>query len=256
MSDKVNPRTGEKGTDGRLRAFRAKRRDYFTHGIDEYPLPVRALYTFALAVVYLFTLIRWRPRVEGLDAFVEHVRDHGSVIVMNHVSMCEPVVIVTALWRRGIRVRPLYKSEFDRIGPARFFFPRIGAISVVRGSADLTAIRACKDALLRGECVLVYPEGTRVKSDDQPVEIHGGFSMIAQMGKSDVVPMAVVGAADPYKTRPTRAKRPIIRIGAPVSFDSLAATGRKARMEEMERVAMERVYELRSELRDANPGLW
>lgn len=241
---------------GPMHAFRSSRRDYLTHGIDEFPLPMRLLYAFALAVVWAFACLRWHARVEGEDELVAHVRGRGSVLVMNHVSMLEPVIVVTRLWRRGVRVRPLYKSEFDRIGPARFFFPRIGAIPVVRDTADLTAVRAAKEALLRGECVLVYPEGTRVKDDEQKVEVHGGFAMIAQMGKSDVVPMAIVGAADPYHTRPTRARRPRIRIGAPIAFAELGVEGRKAQMAEMERVAMGRVYQLRDGLRKECPGLW
>lgn len=244
------------GKGGRLRAFRSTRADYLNHGVDEYPLPIRMLHAFVFFVVHAFCAIVWRVRFEGLDELVEHVRDRGSVIVMNHVSMIDPVVATVYLGLRGVTVRPIYKSEFDRIAPAAFFFPRMGAIPIVRDSADLGALRAAKEALQRGECVLVYPEGTRVKNDEQKAEIHGGFSMIAQMGRSDVVPAAIVGAADPYRTRKTRFRRPVVAFGEPVSFDELEASGRKARMAEMERVAMERVYALRDDLRRRNPTLW
>ena len=80
--------------------------------------------------------------------------------------------------------------------------------------------------------------------------------MIAQMGKSDVTPTAVVGAADPYKTRPTHRRKPRIRCGRPISFTELDGTNRKEKLAEMERVAMERVYALRDELRHDYPGLW
>ena len=80
--------------------------------------------------------------------------------------------------------------------------------------------------------------------------------MIAQMGKSDVTPTAVVGAADPYKTRPTRRRKPRIRCGRPISFTELDGMSRKEKRAEMERVAMERVYALRDELRHDYPGLW
>ena len=80
--------------------------------------------------------------------------------------------------------------------------------------------------------------------------------MIAQMGKSDVTPAAVVGAADPYKTRPTRRRKPKISCGKPISFDELPGSSRKEKLAEMERAAMERVYALRDALRAENPGLW
>lgn len=241
---------------GKMHAFRCERRDYLTHGVGEYPPPIRVLHAIVFFLIWLFCRIKWRTRFYGMDELVEHVRDRGSVIVMNHVSMIDPVATVVYLGMRGVTVRPIYKSEFDRIGPAKFFFPRMGAIPIERGSADINALRAAKDALGRGECVLIYPEGTRVKSDEQEVEIHGGFSMIAQMGRSDVVPAAIVGAADPYKTRPTRGKRPLVTFGRPITFESLGVKGRKAQMAEMERAAMAEVYRLRDELRVENPGLW
>ena len=234
----------------------SERFDFVRSGIDEYPLCTRLLYKFVAAVVWLFSRIAWPTTFDGLDEFCEHVKDRGSVLVMNHTSMVEPVVLITELWRHGVKVRPIYKVEFEKIGPAKWLFRRVGGIPVDRGTADLKALKAARDALNRGECVLIYPEGTRIKDDDQPIEIHGGFAMIAQMGKSDVVPSAVVGAADPYKTRPTRRRKPHVRFGKPVSFDELAGSNRKEKVAEMERVVMERVYALRDDLRRENPGLW
>lgn len=230
--------------------------DFIRNGIDDYPLPTRLVYNFVAAVLWLFSSIVWPTRFEGLDELVDHVRERGTVIVMNHTSMVEPVVFIVGLWRRHVRVRPIYKVEFEKIGPAKWLFRRMGGIPVDRGSADLKALKAARDALGRGECVLIYPEGTRIKNDDQPIEVHGGFAMIAQMGKSDVTPTAVVGAADPYKTRPTRRRKPRIRCGRPISFTELDGTSRKEKLAEMERVAMERVYTLRDELRHDYPGLW
>lgn len=230
--------------------------DFIRNGIDDYPLPTRLVYNFVAAVLWLFSSIVWPTRFEGLDELVDHVRERGTVIVMNHTSMVEPVVFIVGLWRRHVRVRPIYKAEFEKIGPAKWLFRRMGGIPVDRGSADLKALKAARDALRRGECVLIYPEGTRIKNDDQPIEVHGGFAMIAQMGKSDVTPTAVVGAADPYKTRPTRRRKPRIRCGRPISFTELDGTSRKEKLAEMECVAMERVYALRDELRHDYPGLW
>lgn len=230
--------------------------DFIRNGIDDYPLPTRLVYNFVAVVLWLFSSIVWPTRFEGLDELVDHVRERGTVIVMNHTSMVEPVVFIVGLWRRHVRVRPIYKAEFEKIGPAKWLFRRMGGIPVDRGSADLKALKAARDALGRGECVLIYPEGTRIKNDDQPIEVHGGFAMIAQMGKSDVTPTAVVGAADPYKTRPTRRRKPRIRCGRPISFTELDGTSRKEKLAEMERVAMECVYALRDELRHDYPGLW
>ena len=240
---------------GSMRAFRATSSGYVAHGVRDYPLLTRIMYAIILALVYAFVQLVWRPRIEGEDAFVAHAHENvrGSVIVMNHVSMIEPVVVITRLWRHGLRVRAIYKSEFDQFPPASFLFPRLGGIPIVRDSADLSALRAARDALARGEYVLVFPEGTRIKSDEQQAEIHGGFAMIAQMADADVVPMAVVGAR---KSTRFCIRRPTIGIGEPIAFDDLEATARRARLAMMERIAMERVYDVRAHLRADHPGLW
>ncbi len=232
--------------------------DFLKHGLSEYPLPTRCVYAFVAFVIWIFMSIVYPSRIEGVERIKERVAKSGKgdMIVMNHTSMVEPVVFIVAFWRAGVPMRMLYKREFEKIGPAKWLFRRMGGIPIDRGTADLKALKSCRDALNRGECMLVYPEGTRIKSDDQKIEIHGGFAMIAQMAKADVVPSAVVGAADPYKMRKTLRRHSKIRIGEPIKFDELAGESRKEKLAEMERVAVERMYAIRDELRSENPTLW
>lgn len=245
---------GAKGS--RVRSEKVAGFDYVRSAIADYPAPTRALIAVCYFIVYVVSQLLWPTTIEDEDALVRETRGHGHMIVMNHTSMVEPVVFITRMWRRGVFVRPIYKLEFEKIAIAKWFFRHMGGIPIDRGSADLGAIRAAKDALQRGECILVYPEGTRIKSDDQPIKVHGGFAMIAQMAKADVIPTAVVGAADPYHTRHTRRRTPVIAHGEPISFSSLDAKGRKAQMAAMEQVAMAKVYDLRDALRHDHPGLW
>lgn len=241
---------------GKAKSSKRKGFDYLRNSIVNFPAGARALYTFVFSVLHAYSSIVYPTTFRGEENLTAGEDGKGAVLVMNHVSMVEPVVFIVGLWRRGIHVRPLYKVDFDKIAPARWLFRRVGGIPVDRGSADLKALKACRDALRRGEYVLVFPEGTRVKNDEQSIELHGGFAMIAQMAGANVIPCAVVGAADPYKTRRTRRRMPKIAIGKPISFDELEATDRKGRISEMERVAMNEVYALRDELRNDYPGLW
>ena len=230
--------------------------DYIKNAMSDYPAFAKFAYHFVLGVVYLFARLVYPTRFEHEGELVADMRAQGCMVVGNHVSMVEPVVFITRMWRHGIKVRPVYKAEFEKIAPAKWLFRHLGGIPVDRGSADLRALRAAKEALVRGECVLVYPEGTRIKDDEQPVELHGGFAMIAQMAKAPVIPTAVVGAADPYHTRPTRRRHPIICAGEPITFSSLGVEGRKAQLARMEEVAVARMYALRDQLREEHPGLW
>jgi 1-acyl-sn-glycerol-3-phosphate acyltransferase len=153
-------------------------------------------------------------------------------------------------------MRPIYKSEFDNVAIAKWFFSRVGAIPVKRGTADLKAVRRAQRALQRGEDILVFPEGTRIYSDDQEVTIHGGFALMAQLAKAKVQPVAIVGARDgaPGGNKPLRPHKVFMRAGKAVGFDELGVKGRKKQAEAMEKTAMERVYALRDALRRDHPG--
>ena len=229
--------------------------DYYEAPMSEFPLPAKALLAFAACVCGAVTKLLWPWTFEEGDKLWKDKR--ARVLVMNHVSLLEPVVTLISLWAHGVSCRPIYKSEWDNTPGAKWLFSRLGGIPVERGTADIKCLRRAERALKRGECVLIYPEGTRIKSEDQPVEIHGGFALMAKMGKAPVQPMAVVGARDisqngtPFKRIFWRV---FIKVGDCITLDEMTATGRKEQVEEMERVAMERVYALRDELRAAHPG--
>lgn len=229
--------------------------DYYDAPMSEFPLPAKALLAFAAVVCGFFTKLLWPWKFEDGEKLWNDKR--GRVIVMNHVSMLEPVATLVSLWAHGISCRPIYKSEFGKVPLASWFFSRLGAIPVERGTADIKCLRRAERALKRGECILIYPEGTRIRTEDQPVEIHGGFALMARMGKAPVQPSAVVGARD-ITIKGTPFKRIFWRVflkaGDCITFDGMTSEGRKAQAEEMERVAMERVYALRDELRAEHPG--
>ena len=113
----------------------------------------------------------------------------------------------------------------------------------------MKVVRRARAMLSRGECVLIYPEGTRVR-DDAEQQSHGGYAIMAQLAKAPVQPVAIVGA------RRLRFRRPVyVRVGDPIEWSDLPAGKRKEQLAEMERVGMERVYELRDSLREEHPGV-
>lgn len=229
--------------------------DYRDHGMRDYPRPAKLLIGFVVGVVGAVTKLLWPWTFE--DAEKLWLNHEGRVIIMNHVSMMEPIATYVTLYVHGIRARFIYKSEFDKIKPLSWLLSRVGAIPVERGTADLKALRRAERALKRGECVVIYPEGTRIRSDEQDAPIHGGFALMAQMGKTGVQPVAVVGARQitPPNTHLKRIFwRVFFKVGDVMSFDEIDAKGRKAKAREMEKRAMERVYMLRDELREKHPG--
>lgn len=243
-----------------MRPFHNTWDSYYDHGMAEFPLPSRVFYNIAAAAVYGFTKLYWPWDFDGAETLVEELkgRERGTVVVMNHVGMVEPVITVVMFWRHGLRLRPIFKQEFNSNDLTRWVFTRVGGIPVDRGTSDLKAVRRAQRALQRGESVLIYPEGTRIRDDDATAPIHGGFALIARMAKTDVTPMAVVGVRDvtPEGHHIPRPHRIHFKVGLPIRFGSLGVKGRKKQLEAMERRAMERVWELRAELRRDYPGEW
>lgn len=238
-----------------MRIFASSTEDYYDRALSEYPLAIRALFRAVAWILLAFSKLMWRWRVEDAGKLPSGGR--GSVIVCNHTSMAE-VVPIFAFWRlSGRPLRLIMKSEFNRNPFVRWAFARAGAIPVERGTADMRSLRRAQHALQRGEDVLIFPEGTRVRSYDQSVEVHGGFAIMAQMGKAKVCPMAVCGFRDitPPGKRLMRPVRCWMRVGDPL--DAAAAPDglkRSERTRWVEDESIRRMYALRDALRAEHPG--
>jgi 1-acyl-sn-glycerol-3-phosphate acyltransferase len=240
----------------RMRAFGGNSFDeYHDRAMRDYPLPARMLMGVAVGVIGAITKIIWPWSVQ--DGKKLWVKGSGRMIVMNHASMFDPVAAYITLAAHGIRCRFIYKSEFDTNAVAAWFLSRAGALPVERGAADLKAVRRATAALKRGECVLVFPEGTRIRSDEQPVTIHGGFALMAQLAHAPVQPLAIVGSRQ-ITSQKTHLKRLFWRVylkaGDPINFDEVEGSNRKEKCAAMERLAMDEVYSLRKELRTQYPN--
>lgn len=229
--------------------------DYYDHSISCYPWHAKLAYWLMSVLVWLYTKILWPWKIEDFDKLHDASKNKGVVIVMNHGSMLDPLPIMLHMRYHNRNIRAVFKQEFADIAISRWFFSRIGGIPVARGTADLKCIRRCQRALQAGDSVLIFPEGTRVKAGEES-HIHGGFALMAQLAGADVVPMAIVGARDitPRGKHLGKPGRVYMKVGDPISFDSLTSKKRKDKLSEMESVAMQQVFELRDELRREHPG--
>ena len=91
----------------------------------------------------------------------EHIPRHGPVIIAsNHRSFLDPFVIAT------MARRPMYYVAKQELFGNRFqawILNALGAFPVARGAADMEMIDTAKAILGRGDIVLIFPEGTRMR---------------------------------------------------------------------------------------------
>ena len=115
-----------------------------------------------------------------------HIPRSGPVlIVCNHVSVADPIVLMAAA--RPRRTSMMAKSELFRGRFFGWYLRCVRAFPVRRGRADVAAVRHAIRLLEAGDCVVVFPEG-RVSRSGLMRRGHPGAGMFALRPGVTVVP--------------------------------------------------------------------
>ena len=132
-----------------MRLFKQTPEDYYNAPYAEFPALIRGTVVVVMAILWAFSKLMWRWKVEDADLLFERQEGSGSVVICNHTSMAELLAVETALFFGGRRIRPIFKSEFAKSKIVRWAFSRVGGIPVERGTADMKCLRAAQHALQR-----------------------------------------------------------------------------------------------------------
>jgi 1-acyl-sn-glycerol-3-phosphate acyltransferase len=145
----------------------------------------------------------------------EHIPAEGPVIIAaNHRSFLDPFVIAT------MARRPMYyvaKKELFLKRWQGWFLNALGAFPVDRGAGDADMIETARAILGRGDIVLIFPEGTRVRPGSLGRPRRGVGRLALETG-APVVPVAVIGTEAIRRGWRIRPHKVRIRAGSPLRF--------------------------------------
>ncbi|WP_309118674.1 lysophospholipid acyltransferase family protein [Paenibacillus sp.] len=120
----------------------------------------------------------------------------GPVVVCgNHRSFLDPPIIACYLRRQ---VTFLAKAELFRIPVLSWFIRSCGAFPVQRGGMSMETMKTAIKVLKEGSMLVVFPEGTRQKTEKLGEGKKGAASM-ALRSKANILPVAIIGSYKPFR---------------------------------------------------------
>jgi len=144
----------------------------------------------------------------------EHIPDGGVILAANHRSFLDPFAI-------GICVgRPVYfvaKRELFKKPLLGWFLNAMGAFPVRRGQSDEESVQTALALLERGQAIVMFPEGTRIRTGSLARPKRGVGRLALQSGKP-VLPVAVTGSERAHRGWRIRPVKVHVRIGPPLTY--------------------------------------
>ncbi len=145
----------------------------------------------------------------------EHVPASGPVLLAaNHRSFLDPFVI-------GAMVRrPVYyvaKKELFENRLQGWFLNALGAFPVDRGASDAEMLETARTILERGDAVVIFPEGTRIRAGALGAPKRGVGRLALETG-APIVPVALIGTEHVRRGWRIRPRKVTVRAGRPLTY--------------------------------------
>ena len=132
--------------------------------------------------------------VEGIEKLI---KDGQYLIVSNHRSIIDPLIIEVALKNMGIHGLWIAKKELYNSFFFGMFTRNAGTILLDRDSKQMSSFfKDIKSNVAQGYSISVFPEGTRNKTDKPLAEFKDGSQMIAMKNRLQILPVFIKSNAN------------------------------------------------------------
>lgn len=160
------------------------------------------------------------------------LKEKKLILVANHRSFNDPPLVGTFAYsfRRSFDVYLLAKRELFEINP---FFSKIlnilHAIPLDRSGMDANAIKKALDVLEKENYLVIFPEGTRNKTD-KLLEGKSGVGYIALKSNAKIIPIFLKNTDKPFLRQLFRLDRIELIVGDPVFLPELPPNSKNSKM--------------------------
>ena len=180
--------------------------------------------------IYIWCKIYYRAQINGL----ENIPKEGPIIFCgNHRTYLDPPLMVVTAKRdmRFLAKEELYKNKF-----LSFLGWVFEAIPVKRDEKDITAIKESLKALKNGQCIALFPEGTR-NGMEKGEKAKDGVAFFAVRSGAKVVPCGIKGG--------TKENRKVtITYGKPLDYSKYRNEKDKQMLDNITKEIMDNIIEL------------
>lgn len=111
----------------------------------------------------------------------ENVPEGACILCPNHSNFTDPILLVFA-GKKKYWLNFMSKKENMSVPVLGWIYGRLGAYGVDRKAQDIEAFRRTRNLLKNGEKVVIFPEGTRRKTDDADAGHPGAVRFAARQG--------------------------------------------------------------------------
>jgi 1-acyl-sn-glycerol-3-phosphate acyltransferase len=139
--------------------------------------------------------------VIGLDVHGEEnlPKNGPAIIAANHNSHIDTLILICLFHSRLLpKIRPVAAADHFLSTPVSSWFYRkvVGILPVNRkgAAAGEDVLAGCKEALARGEILIIFPEGSRGKAEEMGAFKSGVARLAETFPEVPVVPVYIQGA--------------------------------------------------------------